>query len=108
MDAIKMLLAGQTASNNALLGAVKSGFMKREKADVEPTFNWMGTHTGNDVVKFIREVIIGLFPENEERDTSLALVAAVIKFVIRSDKEKDRKVWSTPVCGFGAASWCAC
>ena len=58
MDAIKMLLAGQTASNNALLGAVKSGFMKREKADVEPTFNWMGTHTGNDVAKFMREVLV--------------------------------------------------
>ena len=85
-------MAGQVASNSALLGAMKSGFQAREKAGAEPAFNWLLTHTGKDVAKFLRECIMAVFGESEERDVVLSLVAAVTKFLVRSDKDKDRKV----------------
>ena len=92
LGAIKELMAGQLASNSALLGAMKSGFQAREKAGTEPAFNWLLTHTGKDVAAFLRECIMGDFAESEERDVVLSLVAAVTKFLVRSDKDKDRKV----------------
>ena len=46
---LKEMLAGQMASQAAMLGAMKSGFAAKDKT-VDPHYNWLITHAGVDVV----------------------------------------------------------
>ena len=46
MEAFKLMMAAQQATNSAMLGSIHKGFQAREKPAAEPAFNWLMTYTG--------------------------------------------------------------
>ena len=87
-----MVMAAQQANNTAMLGQIK-GLQKRDRAvEADHAFNWTMTYAGKDVASFIRECVLGIVTDGKERDLLLQMIEAVTRFLLRSDKDKDRKV----------------
>jgi hypothetical protein len=86
------MLAGNTASQTALFGAMKSGFSGQNKAMQAVIYNWLLTYTGTDMAGFIKMAIEQLLPEGEEKDMIFLLIEAAVAFMAKADKDKDRKV----------------
>jgi myo-inositol-1-phosphate synthase len=61
ISTIEKLLAAQSESQAALLGAVKSGMQARDK-EASPAFNWLLTHTGRDVTAVIKATVEAALP----------------------------------------------
>ena len=86
-----MVLAAQQASNTAILGQLKD-LQMRDKVEADHAFNWTMTYAGKDVATFIKECILGIVTDGEERVLVLQMIEAVNRFLVKSDKDKDRKV----------------
>ena len=90
VSTLKEMLAGQMASQAAMLGAMKSGFAAKEKA-VDPHYNWLITHAGVDVSAYFKAALNVAWPECEEKELTVSLIEEAVAFMLRADKARDRK-----------------
>ena len=108
MEALKLVLAAQQVSNTAMLGQIKD-LQSRDKVESDPAFNWIMTYAGRDVATYIKEIILGIVTDGEERDLVLQGIEAVNRFLVKSDKDKDRKVLLSSLgLVHLAGSYCCC
>ena len=98
-----MVLAAEQASNTAMLGQLKD-LQTRDKVEADHAFNCTMTYAGKDVATFIKECILGIVTDGEERDLVLQMIEAVNRFLVKSDKDKDRKVL---LSSLGLVHWLA-
>ena len=100
ISTIEKLLAAQSESQAALLGAVKSGMQARDK-EASPAFNWLLTHTGRDVTAVIKATVEAVLPGKCWAHVCMALVLGYAGGLLGCC------VWSRYGCCRDAALVCA-
>ena len=86
---LREMMAGQMASQAAMLRALKSGFVAKEKV-ADPNYNWLITHAGVDMIAYIKAAIDVAWPECEEKELVVSLAEAAATFMRRTDEDRNR------------------
>ena len=85
LTTLREMMAGQMASQAAMLGTLKLGFAAKEKV-ADPNYNWLITHAGVDMVAYIKAAIDVAWPECEEKERVVSLAEAAATFMLRADR----------------------